>query len=133
MGPASAAGASLPHTTRRADDAFQSLRGHPFALVSVRQGGRAEVALDLAGGEPVSRRFGVWRLRAPAAARVLSALRIAGLVRASEPDRPVHTFSHISSGDPLVPAEWWIQMIGADRAEPPGPGKPVTIIDSGER
>ena len=131
MGPASAAGASLPHTTRRADDAFQSLRGHPFALVSVSPGGRAEVALDLAGGEPVSRRFGVWRLRAAAAARVLPALRRAGLLRASEPDRPVHTFSHISSGDPLVPAEWWIQMIGADRAEPPGPGKPVTIIDSG--
>jgi Subtilase family len=131
MGPASAVGASLPHAGRRADDAFQSLRGHPFSLVSVRPGGKAEVALDLAGGEPVSRRFGVWRLRAPAAARVLPALRRAGLVRASEPDRPVRTFNHTVSGDPLVPSEWWIPMIGADRAEPPGPGKPVTIIDSG--
>jgi subtilisin family serine protease len=131
MGPASAAGASLPHTTRGADDAFQSLSGHAFSLVTVSPDARAEVALDLAGGAPVSRRFGVWRLRTPAAAHVLPALRRAGLVRAAEPDRPVETFSHISSGDPLVPSEWWIPMIGADRAEPPGPGKPVTIIDSG--
>jgi subtilisin family serine protease len=131
MGPASAAGASLPHSTRRADGAFQSLGGHAVALVSVSAGSRAEVALDLAGGEPVSRRFGVWRLRTPAAARILPVLRRAGLLRAVEPDRAVRTFSHIASGDPLVPAEWWIPMIGADRAEPPGPGKPVTIIDSG--
>src|SRR4051812_46232943 len=103
MGPASAAGASLPHSTRRADGDFQSLRGHAFALVSVGAGGRAEVALDLAGGEPVSRRFGVWRLRAPAAAQVVPALRRAGLLRATEPDRAVRTFSHIASGDPLVP------------------------------
>jgi subtilisin family serine protease len=131
MGPASAAGASLPHTTRRADDSFQTLRGHPFSLVTATSDGKAEVALDLAGGEAVSRRFGVWRLRTPAAARLLPALRRTGLLRAAEPDRPVRSFSHVAPGDPLVPTEWWIPMIGADRAEPPGPGKPVTIIDSG--
>jgi len=121
----------LPHATAPANDAFQTLRGHPFAVVAVSPGGSAEVALDLAGGEPVSRRFGVWRLRTPAAERVLPSLRRAGLVRAAEPDRRVRPLSHTTSGDPLVPSEWWIQMIGADRAEPPGPGKPVTIIDSG--
>ena len=131
MGPASAAGASLPHSARRADEAFQSLRGHPFSLVTVSADGKAEVALDLAGGRRISCRFGVWLLRTPAAARVLPALRRAGLVRAAEPDRRVRSFSHIASGDPLVPTEWWIPIIGADRAEPPGPGKPVTIVDSG--
>ena len=131
MGPASAAGASLPHSVRRADEAFQSLRGHPFSLVTVGADGKAEVALDLAGGRQISRRFGVWRLRTRAAARVLPALRRAGLVRSAEPDRPVRSFSHIVSGDPLIPTEWWIPIIGADRVEPPGPGKPVTIVDSG--
>jgi hypothetical protein len=132
VGPAaSAAGASLPHVSAPAGDAHQSLGGHPFAVVAVSPGGRAEVTLALAGGRPVSRRFGIWRLRTPAAQRVLPALRRAGLVRASEPDSPVRSLSHMTSGDPLVPSEWWIQMIGADRAEPPGPGKPVTIIDSG--
>jgi subtilisin family serine protease len=139
VGPASAAGAPVTHATEQVlaertgarTVVAESLDGHPFALVELTGGRQAEVALALAGGEPVSRRFGVWRLRAPAAKRVLPALRAAGLVRAAEPDRPVHTLSHISSGDPLVPTEWWIPVIGADRAEPPGPGKPVTVIDSG--
>ena len=110
--------------------AIQPLGAHPFSLVEV-SGRRAEVALALAGGQPVSRRFGIWRLRRPAAERVLPPLRRAGLVRAAEPDRPVRVLHHTTSGDALVPTQWWIPMIGADRAEPPGPGKPVTVIDSG--
>jgi serine protease len=139
VGPASAAGAPVSHTVQdvlgaravSTSQAVQPLGGRPFAVVSVTPGAGAEVALALAGGEPVSRRFGVWRLRTPAAERLLPALRSAGLVRAAEPDRPVRAFSHVTSGDPLVPSEWWIPMIGADRVEPPGPGKPVTVIDSG--
>jgi subtilisin family serine protease len=138
VGPGSAAGAQqsradelLRERAAAPTGAVQSLSGHPFAVVEVTGGKRAEVALALAGGKPVSRRFGVWRVRTPAAQRILPALRAAGLIRAAEPDRPVRIFSHITSGDPLVPSQWWIQMIGADRAEPPGPGKPVTVIDSG--
>jgi hypothetical protein len=52
-------------------------------------------------------------------------------VRAAEPDLPVTLFNHTASGDPLLPTQWWVPVVGADRAEPPGPGKPVTIIDSG--
>ena len=33
--------------------------------------------------------------------------------------------------DPLSGNEWWRAVIGADVAVPPGPGKPVTIVDSG--
>jgi subtilisin family serine protease len=33
--------------------------------------------------------------------------------------------------DPLVPQEWWLSHIGADRAGPPGPGVPITIVDTG--
>ena len=33
--------------------------------------------------------------------------------------------------DPLVPQEWWLSHIGADRATPPGPGVPIAIVDSG--
>jgi subtilisin family serine protease len=138
-GPGSAAGAPLSHAAEEVllhrsgtrADAVQSLSGHPFAVVEITGGARAEVALALAGGRPVSRRFGIWRLRSPAARRILPALRAAGLVRAAEPDRPVQVLSHVTSGDPLVPTEWWIPMVGADRAEPPVAGKPVTVIDSG--
>lgn len=38
---------------------------------------------------------------------------------------------HISAGDPLLPEQWWLAPVGADRAEPPGPGRPVTVIDTG--
>ena len=33
--------------------------------------------------------------------------------------------------DPLEAQEWWLADVGADRATPPGPGVPITIVDSG--
>jgi subtilisin family serine protease len=35
------------------------------------------------------------------------------------------------SGDPLQAQEWWLADIGADKAPAPGPGIPITVIDSG--
>jgi subtilisin family serine protease len=32
---------------------------------------------------------------------------------------------------PLLQPEWWLPVIGADQATPPGPGVPVAIVDSG--
>jgi Subtilase family len=139
VGPAAAAGAPqaparaalVQHRAARAS-AMQPLGGHAHALVAVeRPEAGAEVTLALAGGKEISQRFGIWRLPSPAAKRVLPALRRVGLVRAVEPDRPVRRLSHTTSGDPLLASQWWVPVIGADRAEPPGPGKPVTVIDSG--
>ncbi|HEV7134498.1 MAG TPA: S8 family serine peptidase [Gaiellaceae bacterium] len=36
-----------------------------------------------------------------------------------------------AAGDPLQGQEWWLSHIGADQVTPPGPGVPLTIIDSG--
>jgi hypothetical protein len=33
--------------------------------------------------------------------------------------------------DPLQSEEWWLGAVGADRVTPPGPGVPITIVDSG--
>ena len=33
--------------------------------------------------------------------------------------------------DPLVGTEWWRSAIGVAGLTPPGPGKPITIVDSG--
>jgi subtilisin family serine protease len=33
--------------------------------------------------------------------------------------------------DPLVPQEWWLSHIGADRVAAPGPGVPITVVDTG--
>ena len=35
------------------------------------------------------------------------------------------------AGDPLQAQEWWLSHVGADRATPPGPGVPLTVVDSG--
>jgi subtilisin family serine protease len=39
--------------------------------------------------------------------------------------------SGLAVADPLAGNEWWREVIGADRTVAPGPGKPVTIVDSG--
>jgi hypothetical protein len=36
-----------------------------------------------------------------------------------------------AGGEPLAGQEWWLSHIGADQVAPPGPGVPLTIIDSG--
>jgi len=54
-----------------------------------------------------------------------------GLVGYVGPDvrfRPLQTSLEI---EPLFYSEWWYRLVGADRAEPPGPGKPVTVLDTG--
>jgi hypothetical protein len=33
--------------------------------------------------------------------------------------------------DPLQAQEWWLGRIGADQSPPPGPGVPITVVDSG--
>ncbi len=80
-----------------------------------------------AGGTALAPELGIWRV--PAAA--LPTLRRAGVVRYSEPERLLQVSSAAEATDPLVPTEWWRAAIGADRVEPPGPGKPVTVVDSG--
>ena len=35
------------------------------------------------------------------------------------------------AGDPLQPQEWWLPHIGADLSAAPGPGVPITVVDSG--
>lgn len=35
------------------------------------------------------------------------------------------------TADPLEPQEWWLADIGANLAQAPGPGIPITIVDSG--
>jgi len=53
----------------------------------------------------------------------------AGLVPEVAPNHPLRLTNHLT--DPLVAQQWWVSPVGLDRAEPPGPGKPLTIIDTG--
>jgi subtilisin family serine protease len=50
----------------------------------------------------------------------------------AEPDRVLFPATSSSALDePLASSEWWRSVVGADASPAPGPGKPVTIVDSG--
>jgi hypothetical protein len=82
-----------------------------------------------AHGELVSGRLGVWRVPTATAERILPDLLARGVVEAVEPDQPVTMLA--TAADPLSGLEWWRPAVGADRATPPGPGVPVTVLDTG--
>jgi subtilase family protein len=96
---------------------------------------RGDLAVPLlrrSGAELVAPQLMLWRVRRETAVTLLPLLRLTGVVRALEPDRSLRApLTHLTSGDPLVPSEYWLAAVGADRVEPPGPGKPVTIVDTG--
>ena len=50
-------------------------------------------------------------------------------VRTVEPDRPIEPLR--ASAEPLIGLEYWRTLVGADAAAPAGPGKPITVIDTG--
>ena len=80
------------------------------------------------GATPVSPELRIWQV----ARRAVPALQRAGLVELAEPVRRLYRDASSSPLDePLASSEWWRRVVGADAAPPPGPGKPVTIVDSG--
>ncbi|MDP9303373.1 MAG: S8 family serine peptidase, partial [Actinomycetota bacterium] len=118
---------------------LQQLDLYPRALIELDRirGPAFAAALRRAGAELISPPLQMWRLPTAQARRLLPRLMRAGAARSIQPDRPLDSslwsglgFSSLGS-DPLVPTEWWIPHIGADRWEPPGPGVPLTVIDSG--
>jgi hypothetical protein len=100
------------------------LRAYPHALV-LAGNARTENALRRAGATRLTRTLSIWRVPGR------TAVRLAPLVELVEPDRPLAASNHFGNDDPLVPNQWWIGPIGANAAEPPGAGKPVTVIDTG--
>ncbi len=125
--PASPAGAS----------SVRSLRDYSHTLVQLdhRGIGGAEFALSQAGGVQIAPEIALWRVPSAAAVRLLPGLRAQGLVRSVSPDVPLRLspWDAVSplAGIPHFSQEWWIPHVGADRWTPPGPGVPVTMIDSG--
>jgi subtilisin family serine protease len=105
-----------------------SLTVHSHTLVQL---GRDDSRVRAAGGVRISKSLGVWRIPSRAAQRLIPKLALGASLRDFEPDVARMPLSHAQSVDPLLPQQWWRAHVGADRVEPPGPGKPVTVIDSG--
>ncbi len=103
-------------------------------LVRLRAGSPAASASALsdAGGTLVAPELDLWRLPSRSAATTLRPLRAAGVVVFAEPDATYRAaVSSVSADDPYVAQEWWRSAIGADGLTPPGPGVPVSLVDSG--
>ena len=102
-------------------------------LVELRAGSACggEAILLAAGAATVSESLRLYTIDGTSAAGVLPRLRRCGAVRFAVPDRPAGTLSVTDFADPLVGSEWWRAAIGVTSLTPPGPGKPVTIVDSG--
>jgi hypothetical protein len=102
-----------------------------LALVALATPGaaHAELAALQAGAEPptgaraVAPSLGIWRVPfCPPHAL------------ACGPDRLMHRFeARATPTDPLLPQEWWLAAVGADRVTPPPPAsaRRVSVIDTG--
>jgi Subtilase family len=122
----SSAGVGPPRTAAEA-----GLAGHEHIVIALDGNARAAALARSAGARLVSKRLQLWRLSGAVATRLLPRLRRLDAVRYAEPERPRP--NGVRFIDPLATAEvgWHLYAVGADRAEPPGPGFPITIIDSG--
>ena len=104
-----------------ADSANVALEADPGAARLVRA----------RGGRLISARLRIWKLDGAAAARLVPVLERRGALRYAEPSH--RRDSLVRFTDPLATPElgFHLRAIGADRAEAPGPGFPITILDSG--
>jgi len=102
-------------------------------LVELRASARCTDAtfVTAAGGTVVAPSLGLYLVPNESAARLVPALRKRGSLRLSTPNRVAGSLAVSDFTDPLVPTEWWRSAIGIDNLTPPGPGRPVTIVDSG--
>jgi Subtilase family len=119
VGPAAAWGQDL--TPAQKDE----LSHYDSALVLGRAGAGPE--LRRAGGVKLTSRLPVWRLPSGSALRVLPGLVRSNLVSGVTADQPLFALA----GPPAEGADWWLPVVGANAAAAPGPGKPLTIIDTG--
>lgn len=88
--------------------------------------------LSAAGATLAVPEMRLWRLGPDVDPSVLDDLERRGLVHLASPVREnVGTLSASVVPDPLSADEWWRVAIGVDGLEPPGPGVPITIVDSG--
>jgi subtilisin family serine protease len=111
-----------------------ALRNYAATLIQLprERAARGAAILRRHGGELVSRRLGIWSVQSRDAQVLLPALARIHQLRTFEPNYPLRRQVHTAAvAEPLLSAEWWLSAIGADRAEAPGAGVPVTVIDTG--
>jgi subtilisin family serine protease len=116
---------AVPSTALARGELARELESYRAGLVLAKPG--AGPALRRAGGVKIASALPIWRVPTRSALDVLPALRRSDLVSEVAPDEPLSTLL----APPAEGTDWWIPFVGANGAVPPGPGKPLTIIDTG--
>ena len=111
--------------------ALDAITRSPSVLVQLTPSVAAPAALTREGATLVSPGLRIWQLPGTTARGLVPKLLRTGALQAVEADQLLVPQDEFPLGDPLVPSEWWIPAVGADRAEPPGPGVPITVVDTG--
>jgi Subtilase family len=126
-GPAQAVPAATIPTGRD----LAALTDYRFSLLGLRADAAAERLVGARGGTILSPELHIWRVPSSAAIELIPQLRRSGALRFAEEDGPVFRHGHLTDPLALPTIGWHHYRIGSDRAEPPGPGIPISIIDSG--
>jgi hypothetical protein len=116
---------AVPSTALAGSALARELAPYRAGLVLAKPG--AGPALREAGGVKIASALPIWRVPTRSALRVLPGLVRSDLVSQVTPDQPLSTFE----APPTEGTDWWIPFVHSDGAIPPGPGKPLTIIDTG--
>jgi hypothetical protein len=116
---------ALPSTALAGGALARELEPYRAGLVLAKPGAGPE--LREAGGEKLATALPIWRVPTRSALRVLPRLLRDDLVSEVTPDQPLSTLDV----RPQEGFDWWIPFVHANGAVPPGPGKPLTIIDTG--
>jgi hypothetical protein len=117
---------AVPSTALARGGPARELEPYRAGLVLARPG--AGPALRRAGGEKIATALPIWRVPTRSALKVLPELLRSDLVSEVSPDQPL---SALDQPPPPEGTDWWIPFVRANGATPPGPGKPLTIIDTG--
>jgi subtilisin family serine protease len=101
----------------------------PATIVRLTAGSTCTVpaALTAAGATQIDAGLRLWRVPTTLVPR----LRERGVVAASQRERTYTVAQSAATLDPLEAEETWRAQIGIDGLTPPGPGIPITIVDSG--
>jgi len=107
--------------------------GGPATLVQLTRGAACteSAALTRAGARQVDAALRLWRLEPSLAASAVPALRARHALVFAQRERTYRIAATTDTPDPLAADEWWLAQIGVSGLTPPGPGVPVTIVDSG--
>jgi subtilisin family serine protease len=105
----------------------------PATVVRLTAGAACVESVGLmdSGATLVDAKLRLWRLQPSLARTLVPALEGRRAVSFAQPERRYRVAATTETPDPLQVDEWWTSQIGVDGLTPPGPGVPITIVDTG--